>query len=676
MDTEILFPKRVDFVDVTGETYLIRSLIYLVTHYHMKTLRTISVMTLSVIALILGLSGPITTFAATAPTLGAAASYAVFGKAGVTNDSNVGVTHIWGNVGADAVNVTNLNDATQVDGIIDAGAGVEADILIAYGQLAAIPDVPVVLNLAGNNTVAPGVYDVGATTLNGVLTLSGAGVYVFRSSSSVTVTPGVGAEVKLTNGADACNVFWQIPASMTIGAGAKIIGTIVTDTALISLGTNATLQGRALSRISQVTMLGNQITEPTCTPPPATLRIIKQVVNTGGGTATAATFNLHVKLAGVDVAGSPAMGTIAPGTSYSLSAGAYVVSEDANALYTRSFGGDCDASGTISLLSGDNKTCTITNTYIPPPVSSGGGGNLRVDVCPEGDYSYSYYDGICGTAPIVADRIVPLIGIIKVPTPLALPAGSGSVTYNYVIWNVGGKQALTSVSIADDKCSPVKLLSGDINNNHKLDPTEKWKYSCTSTLSETTTNTAVASGYSDDAYHQLAVATAVATVVVGMPLTPPLISIVKVPSRLTPFPFGGGDVTYTYKVRNPGIVAMHDIVVTDDKCTPVSSSVGDANNNNLLDTTETWTYTCRTNVPVSTMNTATAKGQANGFTAIGHAFANVLVSPAVIAKITPRLPNTGLPQKEASIPWSMIALASILILASASLLIVLRKDTI
>lgn len=88
----------------------------------MKTLHNVSVKTLTVIAFLFGLTGPLTTFAATAPTLGAAASYAAFGKAGVTNDSNVGTTHIWGNVGADATNVTNLDDATQVDGIIDTGA--------------------------------------------------------------------------------------------------------------------------------------------------------------------------------------------------------------------------------------------------------------------------------------------------------------------------------------------------------------------------------------------------------------------------------------------------------------------------------------------------------------------------------------------------------------------------
>lgn len=347
-------------------------------------------------------------------------------------------------------------------------------------------------------------------------------------------------------------------------------------------------------------------------------------------------------------------------------------------------GGVSVTGSSITLALNDVATCTITNTYTPP---SGGGGSsiLKIDTCPDGDYSYSYYDGVCGTAPIIGDRIIPLIGLLKVPTPLDLPAGSGSVTYNYVVWNVGGKQALTGITLTDDKCSSILFLSGDLNNNNKLDITEKWKYSCTDILSETTTNTAIASGYSDDAYHQLAVATAVATVVVGAPLTPPLINIVKVPSRLTPFPFGGGDVTYTYTVRNPGVVAMHDVVVTDDKCAPVSISIGDINHNNFLDTTETWVYTCQTHVPVSTMNTATAEGQANGFTAIAHAFAHVLVSnhvgslsiiaPTSASKTIPSLPNTGLPPED-SIPWDTIILTSILIFVSALFMIVQRKRSI
>jgi peptidoglycan hydrolase-like protein with peptidoglycan-binding domain len=47
-------------------------------------------------------------------------------------------------------------------------------------------------------------------------------------------------------------------------------------------------------------------------------------------------------------------------------------------------------------------------------------------------------------------------------------------------------------------------------------------------------------------------------------------------------------------------------------------------------------YTCTTAVSASTMNIATADGRANGLTALGYAFATVLVS-------APGLPNTGFP---------------------------------
>ncbi|MEJ0021751.1 MAG: immunoglobulin-like domain-containing protein [Candidatus Doudnabacteria bacterium] len=118
------------------------------------------------------------------------------------------------------------------------------------------------------------------------------------------------------------------------------------------------------------TITNNQISANTT---PAALHVIKLVVNGSDGIATSSDFNIHVKNAGGDVVGSPAVGVAAPGTLYTLSAGAYAVSEDANALYTQSFSGDCDAGGNVTLLAGDNKTCTITNTQIssvpivPPP---------------------------------------------------------------------------------------------------------------------------------------------------------------------------------------------------------------------------------------------------------------------------------------------------------------------
>jgi uncharacterized repeat protein (TIGR01451 family) len=383
-----------------------------------------------------------------------------------------------------------------------------------------------------------------------------------------------------------------------------------------------------LSLGAGIVTTGNTDTITATCSAPATLHVIKLVA---GGTAVASDFNVHVMNGGADVSGSPLAGVAAPGTSYTLSAGTYSVSEDSNTSYTQSFTGACDSSGNVTLSAGDDKICTIVNTNIvvpvPVPASAGTGGG----------------------------RIVPLIGLIKVPTPFALPTGAGPVTYNYTVWNVGGQQALTDITVTDDKCGPVTFLSGDLNGNGKIDPHENWKYSCTTKLSTTTTNTAVATGHSDDPFHQPSIATAIATVVVGAPLTPPLINITKVPDRLTPFPFGGGTVTYTYTVTNPGVVAMHNVSVADNKCVPVSFVSGDTNNNNLLDPGESWVYTCQTNITASTMNTATAQGTANGFTAVGYAFATVLV-------FAPGLPNTGLPPQY---PWGIATLVGVIVVIAA-----------
>jgi hypothetical protein len=275
----------------------------------------------------------------------------------------------------------------------------------------------------------------------------------------------------------------------------------------------------------------------------------------------------------------------------------------------------------------------------------------------------------------LGNYLTPLIGFYKIPAPLALPDGPGAVVYNYTIWNAG-QQPITNINITDDKCSQITYVSGDVNNNQKLNTGENWKYKCSMTLSQTTTNTAIATGYSDGIYHQTAIAKAIATVVVGSSATPPLINIVKVPSRLTPFLFGGGSVTYTYVVTNPGAVSMNSVVVSDDKCGPVSGPSGDANSNNLLDPNEVWTYTCKTNVSVSTMNTATASGKANGLTAVGYAYASVLVSAAPnLASDVPGLPNTGFPSEGKNTSWNIALLAGILILASVSLVVALKKRT-
>jgi hypothetical protein len=561
--------------------------------------------------------------AAVALTFSSADNFAVLAGSTITNTGSTTISTDLGLSPGTSVTGFPPGIVSGISHVTDGAAlAAKADLVLAYNDAAG--QTPTVTYPApqdlGGLTLTPGVYkDATSFAVTGTLTLDAqndpTAVWIFQAGS--TLTTASNSVIELKNGAQACNVFWQVGSSATLGTDTAFIGSILAMES-ITLNTRASVNGRVLARNAAVTLDTNAITVPTCASA-ATLRVIKQVINLSVASSSPSDFSVSVKNSlGDNVFGSPQLGTSTPGTLYSLSAGTYTISEGAHALYDQTFGGDCVPSGSVVITTGE-KTCTIINTEILPPevvtptvsVRHGGGGS---------------------------SVIVPLIGILKIPSPLALPAGSGLVTYDYTVWNVGGQNALTDVTVADDKCSPVTLLSGDIDNNGKLDTAERWKYRCSVTLSTTTTNTAVATGYGDNVYHQVAIATAIATVAVGIPVVPPLINIVKVPSRLTPFAFGGGDVTYTYTVTNPGVVAMHDVVVTDDKCVPVSGYSGDANNNKLLDPGESWVYTCRTNVSVSTRNTATAIGKANGFTALGYAFATVLVS-------VPGLPNTGFPPK-------------------------------
>jgi uncharacterized repeat protein (TIGR01451 family) len=81
--------------------------------------------------------------------------------------------------------------------------------------------------------------------------------------------------------------------------------------------------------------------------------------------------------------------------------------------------------------------------------------------------------------------------------------------------------------------------------------------------------------------------------------------------------YHGDQVTFTYKVTNPGNVGLTDIVVTDDKCSPVVGPTSKQNGNNdaVLDPDELWTYSCTMPIPAHQageanpiVNTVTATG--------------------------------------------------------------------
>lgn len=597
-----------------------------------------------------------------------------------------------------------LSNKTLVD-------NAKIDLTTAYGDAAGrLVDATVATELGGTTKTA-GVYTSGATTFQitagaGPLVLDGLGdssaVFIFKMGFAGTgLTVGPGSIVSLINGAQAKNVFWQVDTA-TIDTTAVFKGNILALNS-ITVANGANVEGRLLARNGNVTLDHDTITIPT------TLRVIK-VVN--GGTAVPADFIIHVKnSSNAEVGGGPFVGTSTPGTSYSLVPDTYVVSENVNPLYTPSFSGDCNSSGSVTLTVGQNLTCTITNNNIPP--SSSGKGTINVVktvindnggtktvadfplfvngtsvisgetnvfsakssyvVTETADSHYTRtFSGDCDIngqlwltknenafciitnndigAPVVVPPVPPLIDVIKVPEPLALPAGPGLVKYTYTLRNIG-TVPVTNITMVGDTCSPIVLASGDINADAKLDVNETWVYRCSTTLLETHTNTVVATGWANGLS---ATDIASANVVVGVPaVVPPLIHVTKVPSPLT-LSAGGGMVTYTEKITNPGTVALSNVHLTDDKCSPMKYISGDTNSNSKLDTTETWTYACRANLTKTTTNTAVASGEANGLTARDFAIAAVTVATAV-----PTLPKTGLAPEGNSIPWNIITLSGI-----------------
>ncbi|MGB3829086.1 MAG: ice-binding family protein, partial [Ornithinimicrobium sp.] len=103
------------------------------------------------------------------------------------------------------------------------------DLGTAYNDAAGQPtDVTVTADLAGQSLV-PGVYTGNTLELNGQLTLDGANetdpVFIFQTAS--TLITGSSSSIVFINGANACDVYWQVGSSATVGTGSAFAGTVL-----------------------------------------------------------------------------------------------------------------------------------------------------------------------------------------------------------------------------------------------------------------------------------------------------------------------------------------------------------------------------------------------------------------------------------------------------------------
>ncbi|MFA6304585.1 MAG: ice-binding family protein [Patescibacteria group bacterium] len=611
----------------------------------MKIFNKLSIATLAVI-FTLGFSGIIQ--AATAVSLGVADNFAVLAGSGI---ANTGATTIVGDVGSYPTLTQTGFGSVTLTGTNHAGDGTtqqaKTDLTAAYLDAAGQGGASAIVADLGGQTLTAGVYNSASSIgLTGTLTLDGGGdanaIFVFQAGS--TLTTAAASHVTLTNSAQACNVFWQVGSSATLGTTSDFKGNILALASITDDG-GSTIAGRLLARNAAVTLNNTSVTKATCAGAlPATLSVVKTIINDDGGSKVVANFPLLVGAT-----------SVTSGVTNTFALGTYAVTETDFSGYAQSFSGDCDASGNVTLASGDHKLCVVTNNDIAtPPTSSGGGG---------------------WTAYAVVPPVPPLIDVVKVPSPLALPNGPGLVEYTFTLTNTG-TVPVTSITLIDDTCSPIILTSGDTNGDAKMDLTETWTYKCSAVLAATHTNTVVATGWANGIS---AVDIASATVVVSLPVIPPLIHVTKVPTPLTLLA-GGGPALYHYTVTNPGTEPLSNVYITDDKCTGLPGRVfghpGDLNSNNLLESNESWSFNCQTNLTQTTTNTATASGEANGLTAKDYAVATVIVAPTVVPiVVAPILPKTGFAPQEQNISLNFVILG-ILALALISAILVFKKHKV
>lgn len=147
-----------------------------------------------------------------------------------------------------------------------------ADLACMYSSALAKLNRNTIVGDLGGMTLAPGVYHSSiSVSLTGMLTLDGQGDpdAVFLIIASSTITAETSSEVVLSNGTQACNVFWVAGSSVTLKQNTVFIGTVLAYVS-ITMNSGASIDGRLLCNAA-ITLDTNMITKPTCTSATATL---------------------------------------------------------------------------------------------------------------------------------------------------------------------------------------------------------------------------------------------------------------------------------------------------------------------------------------------------------------------------------------------------------------------
>ncbi|MEK7472328.1 MAG: ice-binding family protein [Patescibacteria group bacterium] len=248
------------------------------------------------------LSTPIARAAPTTVDLGTADPFAIL--SGTPNITDSPTSVITGNVGLYPAAGSGIGLlCSQVTGTIYARDGTgdpcftvndplllaaKNSLTTAYLDAAGRTPVTTVATELGGTTLVAGIYAASSTTFDitagaGALVLNGQGdsssVFIFEMNATGTgLVVGPGSTVSLTNGAQACNIFWRVDTA-TIDTTAVFKGNILALTS-ITVANGANIEGRLLARNGSVTLINDTITIANCAT--TTTVTIPGLPNTGG----------------------------------------------------------------------------------------------------------------------------------------------------------------------------------------------------------------------------------------------------------------------------------------------------------------------------------------------------------------------------------------------------------
>ncbi len=205
-----------------------------------------------------------------APNLGTSVCYTIFSGDGTVTNS--GVSTVKGDVGTN-VGLTTGFTALLVTGTIhsvpDAStAACAADVATAYTYLNGLTDDIELLfpaQFGSGLILTPHTYHMSTgTTLTDTVFLNAEGnanaVFVIKINGAFNTTTN--AQVVLTNGAQAKNVYWKVDGAVDIAVLSTFTGTLIANNAAVNLKTGVTLNGRAFTTNGAVLTASVTATEP------------------------------------------------------------------------------------------------------------------------------------------------------------------------------------------------------------------------------------------------------------------------------------------------------------------------------------------------------------------------------------------------------------------------------